>query len=192
MEAELDGTKIITSSLGADIYHGFWINRAVSKTERATLTLDHRTGALLIAFVALFVNASGRGLWKLIRCILHFKGSSQARPDGLYLQRQATLRNSNLALDALFAFLDIWRVWRNRRRSIGGSSIPHPSPSWSSSPSYWLISLPILSTHSAFAYYQAGIFSSRVSQGWNEVLIRGLKLDCGVKLEGANFIRSQN
>jgi hypothetical protein len=63
MEAELNGTKIITSSLNADTYHGFWINKAVSTIEGITLTLDHRTGSLLIAFVALFINASGRGLW---------------------------------------------------------------------------------------------------------------------------------
>ncbi|KAF1925396.1 uncharacterized protein M421DRAFT_94681 [Didymella exigua CBS 183.55] len=176
MGEELEGVRFVTSSLDADIYLGFWINRSVHWIEGATLTLDHRTGALLIALVALFVNASGRGLWKLTRCVLHFRGSSQARPDALYLQGQATLRNSNLALDAFFAFLDIWRVWRNRirngnRRLLGTASI----------------ALMV-----AVAFTLAGIFSSRVFQGWNEVLISGPKDDCNVHLPGANLIRSEN
>lgn len=112
--ADLHGTQVIASSLDSDIFHGFWINRGVSEIQGAMLTLDHRIGALSIAFVALFVNTSGRSLWKRIRCILHFEGSSRAQPDGLHLQRKATLRNSNLAADAFFAFLEIWRVWRKR------------------------------------------------------------------------------
>lgn len=86
MAAGLDFIELTTGYLDAEIDHGFWINRSLSSIQGATLTLGHRSGDLLIAFLALFVNASGRALWKLIRCLLHFKGSSRANPDGLYLQ----------------------------------------------------------------------------------------------------------
>jgi hypothetical protein len=68
----------------------------------------------LIAFLALYVTASGRSLWKLIRCLLHFTFSSRTPPDGIYLQRQTTLRNTPLALDAALELLEIWRVWRKK------------------------------------------------------------------------------
>ncbi|KAF2629798.1 hypothetical protein BU25DRAFT_274356 [Macroventuria anomochaeta] len=85
MEAELNSIRLITSSLDADVYRGFWINRSVGTVEGATSTLGHRSGGLRIAFLALYVNASGRRFWKLIRCLLHFKGSLQASRDGLHL-----------------------------------------------------------------------------------------------------------
>lgn len=116
MEAGLEFVNLTTSSLNEAVERGFWVNRSLGLILGATLTLDHRNGDLFIAFLALYVNASGRAFWKLVRCLLHFKGSSRAKPDGIYLQRQATLRNSNLALDAVVQFLDIWRVWRKKIR----------------------------------------------------------------------------
>ncbi|KAH6618503.1 hypothetical protein C7974DRAFT_415876 [Boeremia exigua] len=171
-----DNVNIVTSSLDAEIYRGFWMNRSVHFIEGATLTLGHRSGELLIAFLALYVNASGRGLWKLVRCILYFKGSSQASPDGPYLQRQATLRNSNLALDAVVELLDIWRTWRQRvlksqRKTLDAA----------------FVALLV-----AVGFILAGIFSSRVSQGTKDVLISGPTDKCGVNLTGVGFIRSEN
>ena len=115
MAVDLSFANLTTSSLNDEIDRGFWINRSFNPIHGATLTLSHRNGDLLIAFLALFVNASGRSFWKLVRCFLHFKGSSRASHDALYLQRQATLRNSNLALDAVVQFLDIWRAWRRNK-----------------------------------------------------------------------------
>lgn len=114
MEANFVFSNLTTSSLDTAINKGFWINRYIGSIYGATLTLSHRNGDLLIAILALYVNAGGRAFWKLVRCLLHFTGSSRATPDGIYLQRQATLRNSNLALDAVVQFLDIWRVWRKK------------------------------------------------------------------------------
>jgi hypothetical protein len=63
MAGGLDFIELTTSYLDAEIDRGFWINRSHNLIEGATLTLDHRSGDLLIAFLALYVNASGRALW---------------------------------------------------------------------------------------------------------------------------------
>ncbi|KAJ8112333.1 hypothetical protein OPT61_g5273 [Boeremia exigua] len=173
---ELDNVQLITSSLDAEIHCGFWINRSVGFIEGATLTLGHRGGELLIAFLALYVNASGRGLWKLIRCLLFFKRSSQAYPDGLYVQMQAALRNSTLALDAVVVLLDIWRAWRRRIRKVQHKAL----------------GTALMALLVAVSFIVAGIFSSRVSQGSKEVLISGLTDKCGVRLVGVGFLRSTN
>jgi hypothetical protein len=104
--------QTLKGSLDEDIHLGFWINRSFGTIRGATLTLDRASGGMLIAFLALYVTASGRGLWKLVRCFLHFLYSSPSRRDGIYLQRQATLRNTPLALDAALELLEISKTWR--------------------------------------------------------------------------------
>jgi len=101
---------------GDDIFVGFWQNRLFNHVQGATLTLDRQRGALLIAFVALFVAASGRGFWKLVRFLLHFFHSTQQQHDGIYHQTQAILRNDGLALDAAQELLWATRVWRGRAK----------------------------------------------------------------------------
>ena len=117
-------TNAVLGSLDDDIYLGFWINRSFGYVRGATITLNRQGGGLLIAFLALFVSASGRGLWKIARCFLHLNFSSQADPDGLYLQRQAILRNSSLAFDAALVLVQTCFAWRGRGKRIRRRAIP--------------------------------------------------------------------
>ena len=109
------------------VYTGVWVNRLHGSVKGATLTLNRQDGAFLIAFLALFVATTGRAMWKLVRCLLHFLLSSNGRFDGVYHQTQAVLRNSYLAHDAAQQFLQIGFVWRNhkdhRRYSTPGLSL---------------------------------------------------------------------
>ena len=97
-----------------NVYVGFWLNRSLGNFRGATLTLDRRTGGILIAFIALFVGATARSLWKLIRFMLHMKYASAASRDGVYHQRQAILRNIPIATDAAIQSLQLGHVWRHR------------------------------------------------------------------------------
>lgn len=110
-------TYDIPGSLDDDIYQGFWINRSFNVIQGATLTLDRNRGGLLIAFLALFVSTSGRSLWKILRCALHFAYSSERGSDGVQLQRQAILRNIPMPLDAAFDMSLVFNAWR--RRGVG-------------------------------------------------------------------------
>jgi hypothetical protein len=107
-------TNVIPGSLDDDIYLGFWINRSFDTVRGATLTLDRTRGGLLIAFLALFVSTSGRSLWKVARCLLHFTHSSERSSEGIHIQRQAILRNTPLALDAAFELVLVLCAWRRR------------------------------------------------------------------------------
>jgi hypothetical protein len=110
-------TNIFQGSLDEDIYLGFWINRSFGVIRGATLTLDRNRGGLLIAFLALFVSASGRSFWKLARCCLYYVNSTNESSDGVHLQRQAILRNTSLPLDAALEFTSLYHSWRRRANS---------------------------------------------------------------------------
>ncbi|KAJ8112330.1 hypothetical protein OPT61_g5274 [Boeremia exigua] len=164
-------TNDIPGSLDEDIYLGFWINRSFDIVQGATLTLDRRRGGLLIAFLALFVGTSGRSLWKIVRCILHFAYSSDGRLEGVHLQRQAILRNSPLALDAAFELALVFNAWRRRgTRLIQKLLLP-----------------TLLALALAVSFILAGIYSSRVSSSSaNEVLLSGR--DCNVDFPKGEFM----
>jgi hypothetical protein len=107
-------TNDIPGSLDEDIYLGFWINRSFDAVQGATLTLNRKQGGLLIAFLAMFVATSGRSLWKISRCVLHFGYSSEGATDGVHLQRQAILRNTAMPLDAAVELTLVLNAWRRR------------------------------------------------------------------------------
>lgn len=111
-------------SYDEDVYMGFWINNAYGEWRGATLTLDRRRGAFLIAFLALFVSTTGRSFWEITRYILHTTFSAEASSDGLHHQRQAILRNSVLPLDALFNIVWAACVWRKRTTNVNRKIIP--------------------------------------------------------------------
>jgi hypothetical protein len=97
-----------------DIFTGFWINRSLSKFQAATITLDQRTWNLLIAFIALFVGATARSIWKLVCFAFHLSNSTPTEEDAIHHQRQAILRNTSLATDAVLQAIQLSHVWRHR------------------------------------------------------------------------------
>lgn len=79
---------------------------------------------MLIAFLALFVTATGRSFWKIVRYGLHLHFSSEASSDGVYHQRQAILRNSQLAEDAALTLIEARFSWRKRGEKVDRRLIP--------------------------------------------------------------------
>ncbi|PSN62924.1 hypothetical protein BS50DRAFT_679329 [Corynespora cassiicola Philippines] len=153
---------IALGSLDDDIFQGFWINHSLGSIEGATLTLNRDGGNILIAFLALYVGAAGRGSWKVLRCILFFCFSSTSTPDGVYLQRQAVLRNSLLSLDAGFEFGEILFAWNRKASRVKRRIAP----------------VGTLSILVATFFAAAGILSSRVVDTVsNEALIAGRGCD---------------
>lgn len=95
-----------------EIYLGIWNNWTEKTWLASTLTLTKRDGALLVAFLALFLAWTGSRLWKLC-CYAVFQVRSRTSPnddrDGeyrlIFMRLQATLRNASSALDGLFDFI---------------------------------------------------------------------------------------
>lgn len=108
------------ASIDDNVYLGVWVNRSYENVLRgATLTLGRGSGALLIAFIALFVSATGKAVWKIARFILHYHLSSNKHLDGVYHQRQAILSNSQTAPDAVSVLFYAALAWRKKaRRSL--------------------------------------------------------------------------
>ncbi|PSN65906.1 hypothetical protein BS50DRAFT_677234 [Corynespora cassiicola Philippines] len=157
--------SIALGSLDDDIFQGFWINHSFGNINGATLTLNRDGGSIFIAFLALYVGATGRAFWKILRCILFFCFSSMSAPDGVYLQRQAILRNSLLSLDAGFDFGEILYAWNRKASSVKRRLAP----------------VGALSILVATLFAAAGILSSRVvNTASNEALIAGK--DCDTEL----------
>jgi hypothetical protein len=184
-------TNDIPGSLDDDVYLGFWINRAFDSVQGATLTLSHRQGGFLIAFLAIFVATSGRSLWKILRCVLHFVYSSEGATEGVHLQRQAILRNTTMPLDAALELTLVHNAWRRRGTGLIRklllpmmlalvlvvsfliAGVYQYPPQKTKTCSYMLTQPP-------------GTFSSRVSSSSaNEILIIGR--DCDVELHNKDM-----
>lgn len=60
----------VDASLDYPVFLGVWTNWSLGgRVTGSTITLTHRNGALLIAFIALFVTFSGSRLWRILRYI---------------------------------------------------------------------------------------------------------------------------
>lgn len=117
-------TLLPTSTIDDDIYTGIWINHSRGDFRGARLTLSREAGGLVIAFLALFIAVTARGVWKLARYLLFVTGSSSIEQEGTYHQRQAVLRNGSLAFDALWDLLRLGYSWRGRASKITRRLLP--------------------------------------------------------------------
>jgi small-conductance mechanosensitive channel len=113
-----------SKSFDDDIYTGFWINRATKSSYEVTLTLNRQMGGLVIAFLALFIGALARSLWKIVRFTLHVNFATPNSKDGLHHQRQAILRNTALALDTALSLFRANMAWRNRGARLQRRTLP--------------------------------------------------------------------
>jgi len=124
----------------------------------ATLTLTKQHGAFLIAFLAIYVAATGKSAWRIACFAIHRMLSSIDPQDALYHQRQAILRNVSNAQDAAWMLGNSLLMWRNR----------------ASRPARRLIPIILLAIFISAAFGIAGIFSSQVTADTiNEVLLKG-------------------
>lgn len=86
------------------------------------LTVPQDVGALLTAFLALFVSFSFGHLWSIICFVLHQVRSAPQRPSGIYHQRQALLRNTTTAAATAWTSAKLAWVWRGNSRGVVGGS----------------------------------------------------------------------
>ena len=144
------------SSTEYPVYTGVWINWSRGRIAGATITLNHRNGALLTAFLAIFVTFVGTSFWRIASFTLHQSLSSERPKDGLYHQTQAVLKNSGNGTISLARLLGVLWAWRYK----------------ATRPFYRTIPLIMATVICISAFAVASILSSKVSSGIdNEVLI---------------------
>ncbi|KAI1736478.1 hypothetical protein F4680DRAFT_432254 [Xylaria scruposa] len=146
-----------------DVYVGIWTNWSRGRILGSTLTVTDRNGALLVAFLALYVSYTGTRFWRLICFILHYFLSSAEPQDGVYHQRQAILRNSTTGLQGFEQLARILWAWRKTALQLYRRTA----------------SILVISLASFLLFAVAGIFSSQVTAvPGDEVLLTGA--NCGV------------
>lgn len=148
------------------VYIGVWTNWSLGgRVTGSTITLTHRNGALLTAFLAVFITVVGSSLWRIICFALYqsFLPKKRLSLDGLYHQRQAILRNASDEKTSFISLCQIVWAWRQRAFRPLRRMVPIIG-----------LSLFVITASSL-----AGIFSSRISSGMgNEVLISSST--CGI------------
>jgi hypothetical protein len=142
------------------VYLGIWTNWAGGRVMGSTLTTTRQNGTLLIAFTAFFIGIVASRFWSILALVLH-RLYSRLGTDALHHQRQAVLRNSSAADNALWLFIRIAWAWKKRESLIR--------------------TLPVMlcALVSISVFIVAGGFSSQISSGIsNNVLLNGE--NCGV------------
>lgn len=160
-----------------DVYLGFWINWTDGLALGSTLTLTTRSGAFLIAFLALYVAVAGSHCWQLLSWALFQLRTKQLdgrASDRLSLksQQQSVLRNTNSATHGLVELIKTDRKWSTK--ATLSQRVPQSVT-------------PILMAISTLAIFgTAGIFSSRVTSTRSDILL--LPKGCGQWPEFADGI----
>lgn len=159
-----------TTIVNYPVYLGVWTNWSRGgRISGSTITLSHRNGALLTAFLAIFVTYLGSRLWRISCFVIHQLLLSETTPqDGLYHQRQTTLRTTLDEKSALIDFIQILRAWYSKGHR----------------PFTRLLPIIACSAIMTAGFSLASIFSSKISSSMgNEVLISSS--ECGtLSLEG--------
>lgn len=146
-----------SSSTNIPVYTGVWTNWSRGRIAGATLTLTHQNGALLTAFLAIFVAFVGTSFWRITSFTLHQFISTERPKDGLYHQTQAILRNSGNGTTGFTRLLRVLWAWRYHKTS---------------QPFHRIGPLVIVTAAITVIFAVASIFSAKISSGMgNEVLI---------------------
>lgn len=154
---------VADSSIDYPVYLGLWTNWSKGgRISGSVVTINHRNGNLLTAFLALFVAFASSRLWRIASFVLHQVLSKRVPRDGLYHQRQAILRNAPDEKTAVVRFIRILWAWR----------------SVAARPFSRLLPLVALAASVTVGFALGGIFSSKISTIMgSEVLISSS--ECG-------------
>lgn len=151
----------------AGIYTGPWINHSHNFWLGATITLNNRDSAFLIALLTLVVTTAGRSLWRIVSFVVHQLRASDYPHDAIFYQQQAILKNAESPLNAAWKLSRASFTWRKHERTRWWQL-------WRSRSLF----LVLLAVTLAAAFAVASIFSSQVTKAaGTAVLITSP--DCG-------------
>jgi hypothetical protein len=156
--------------MSSDIYTGSWINWTDGRVAGATITISSQHGALLVAFLALFVHFAGSHFWDICRYAIFQHRCGLGPKDVYYQQQQILLRNATADTNMLWNLARITWAWRKSTKR----------------PFLRSISLLIWTTLQIIAFSAAGILSSQVASTQPEVLLRGS--NCGTFSSRLNYL----
>ncbi|KAF2266955.1 hypothetical protein CC78DRAFT_566402 [Lojkania enalia] len=151
-----------------NVYLGPWVDQSQDPINGAKITLTSTGGAVLIAFLALFVQYVGQHLWELVSFGWHQIRNSPLPKLALQYQQDAALRNNASPQQSLLYFIQIAWAWKHIRKQESGAR-------------WWRIAFlpPVIPLMFVILLIAAGILSSWIVDTSNvPVLLRGDK--CGL------------
>lgn len=152
----------MSQSSEPSVYKGPWVNWSHGRVLGCTITLSEGDGALLTAFLAVFVAAAGTACWKILSYTLHQCRAKHQPQDAFHHQLQVVFRNTGTAGGAVWQFLQL--AWYWRKQSVG--------------PFARILPVTLLALLNLVFFSLAAIFSSQVTKSaGDQVLIRSPR--CG-------------
>ncbi|KAL8687209.1 MAG: hypothetical protein Q9218_006557 [Villophora microphyllina] len=141
---------------GSIIYTGAWINWSHGRLLGSTITLLDGHGALLTAFLAIFVTAAGSACWQILSYSMYQRRATHQYRDALHHQVQAIFRNTGTSAIAAWQAVQLHWYWRKQGNTPLARTLP----------------VFVLALLNLLFFGLAGIFSSQVTKAaGNEVLI---------------------
>ncbi|KAF2456413.1 hypothetical protein BDY21DRAFT_393710 [Lineolata rhizophorae] len=140
-----------------DVYVGAWVDWGKGAISGATITVPSAYGAILVAFLALYVRLAGSHFWNIVCFFTHqLRSAPHLEQDGLYHQQQAVLRGGLDDTAVLWQLAKLAWCWKDSTRRIFRRSVP----------------LGLAAGAHALGFAAAGLFSSRVASATDLVLVR--------------------
>ncbi|KAF2728729.1 hypothetical protein EJ04DRAFT_516392 [Polyplosphaeria fusca] len=151
-----------------NVFLGPWVDESQDPIHGAKITLTSTNGAILIAFLALFIQYVGQHLWEIASFIWHQSRSSPLPKFALQYQQDMALRNNGTPAQSLIYLTRIAWAWRHVRTHVRGSR-------------YFRIAIlpPLVPLIFVILLVASGILSSALVDSSNiDILLTGSK--CGI------------
>ncbi|KAF2024892.1 hypothetical protein EK21DRAFT_20904, partial [Setomelanomma holmii] len=106
------------------VKRGYWINRDHGHIMGQTLTVEARTGTVIVALLTILASIGTAQLWNLLTFFLHQYNANGQDADGLFWQYQALLRTMPTPTALMADTLKLSWIWRKKvSRALLGSSL---------------------------------------------------------------------
>jgi hypothetical protein len=110
------GKHICTSTAPCTEVRRFWINHENGYILGQTLTVETRTGTIVVALLTILVSAGTAQLWNIFTFLYHQCCADRRDADGLFWQYQALLRTMPTPTALMADTLKLSWVWRTKAR----------------------------------------------------------------------------
>ena len=109
------------------VKRGFWINVEQGPVLGRTLTVDIKTGTMIIALVAVLSSLAMTHLWHLFAFSYHQYRANGRPGDALFQQQQVLLRTLSPPGAFVADSIKLWWVWRKKNISVFKRFIAQPT-----------------------------------------------------------------
>lgn len=106
-----------------DVYR-VWINGSHGAAFGKTITLTSRNAHFLVSFLTLYVAIAGNRFWLIIAFLVHQEIANREKYDGIHIQQQVVLCNSDTPMSAAISLVKIAFRWRETAKRPLLRSLP--------------------------------------------------------------------